>query len=155
MPQGHLSNGFSFGSPALRREKLYDNCYDIAVVRLKNELRLQFDHPWRCIRTQTRAIDGRRLTDGLSDLSELVAVDVCVWEGKVRMIEEIKEPRANRESSTLPSWYHEGLFHVEVSVKVTWATKLVTALASKIICRVGEIGGTVARIGQPVHQLCG
>jgi len=58
-------------------------------VRSENELRLQFDHPWRCIRTQTRAIDGRRLTDGLCDLSELVAVHVCVWEGKVRMIEEV------------------------------------------------------------------
>ena len=93
---------------------------------LKNELRLQFDHPWRCIRTQTRAIDGGRLTDGLGDLSELAAVDVGVWEGKVRMIEEIKEPRANREPSSLPSRYREGLFYVEISVEVTWATKLVT-----------------------------
>jgi len=62
---------------------------------LKNELRLQFDYPWRCIRTQARAIDCRRLTNGLGDLSEPAAILVGVREGKVRMIEEIKESCAN------------------------------------------------------------
>ena len=94
---------------------------------LENELRLQFDYPWGCIRTQTRAIDCRRLTNGLCDLSELVAVHVGVREREVRMIEEIKEPCANGEVSALPSRNGKGLFYVEISVEVTWATKLVTA----------------------------
>ena len=62
---------------------------------LEDELRLQFDYPWGCIRTQTRTIDCRRLTNGLRDLSELVAVHVGVRKGKVRVIEEIEEPCAN------------------------------------------------------------
>src|ERR1700734_131507 len=114
---------------------------------LKNELRLQFDYPWGCIRTQTRAIDGRRLTNGLRDLTELVAVHVGVREGKVRMIEEIKEPCANGEMSTLPLRYRKGLLHVEVSVEVTWTAKLIAALDPEIICRVGEISSAIARIG--------
>ena len=114
---------------------------------LEDELRLQFDYPWGCIRTQTRAIDCRRLTNGLRDLSELVAVHVGVREGKVRMIEEIKEPGANGDVSTLPSRNGKGLFHVEVSVEVTWATKLVTALGAKIIGWVSEIGCAVTGVG--------
>src|SRR6202020_3102717 len=84
---------------------------------LKNELRLQFDYPWGCIGTQTRAIDGRRLTNGLRDLTELAAVHVGVREGKVRMIEEIKEPCANGELSALPPRYRKGLLHVEIGVE--------------------------------------
>jgi len=59
----------------------------LSIARLlENELRLQFDYSWGCIGTQTRAIDGRRLTDGLRDLSELIAVHVGVGEGKIWMI---------------------------------------------------------------------
>jgi hypothetical protein len=37
------------------------------------------------------------LTDRLSDLSELAAVCICVWESKVRVIEEVEEPCAYGE----------------------------------------------------------
>src|ERR1700722_17803707 len=114
---------------------------------LKNELRLQFDYPWGRIRTQTRAIDGRRLTNRLRDLTELIAIHVGVREGKVRMIEKIKEPCANGELSALPPWYREGLLHVEVGVEVTRAAKLIAALGPEIICGVSEISSAVARIG--------
>src|ERR1700733_6583531 len=133
------------GTPKMRRPKrgrLYRK-----ACSLENELRLQFDYPWGCIRTQTRAIDGRRLTNGLRDLTELVAVHVGVREGKVRMIEDIKEPCANGELSGLPPRYCKGLLHVEVSVEVTGAAKLIAALVSEIICGVSEIGSAVARIG--------
>ena len=119
----------------------------LITCSLENELRLQFDYPWRCIRTQTRAIDGRRLTNGLRDLAELAAIHVGVREGKVRMIEEIKEPCANGELSSLPPRYREGLLHIEVSVEVAWAAKLITALGPEIICRVSEISGAITRIG--------
>jgi len=132
----------------MKNEAAQGQAASIASVRLENKLRLQFNYPWGCIRPQTGTIDGRRLTNGLRDLTELVAVHVRVREGKVRMIEEIKEPCTNGELSALPSRYGKGLFHVEVSVEVTWATKLVTALGAEIICWVSEIGGTVARVGQ-------
>jgi len=63
--------------------------------RLEDELCLQLNHSWRSVGTQPRAVDGCRLTDGLSDLPELAAVSICVRKGKVRMIEEVKEPCSN------------------------------------------------------------
>jgi hypothetical protein len=86
-----------------KNEAAQGQAASIASVRLENELRLQFDYPWGCIRTQTRAIDGRRLTNGLRDLTELIAIHVGVREGKVRMIEEIKEPCANGETERSPT----------------------------------------------------
>ncbi len=109
---------------------------------------MQFDYSGRRVGAQTRAINGRRLTNGLGDLSELVAVQVGVREGKVRMIEEIKEPCANGELSTLPLRYRKGLLHVEVGVEVTWAAKLIATLGPEIIGWVSEISGAVARVGQ-------
>jgi hypothetical protein len=69
------------------------------------------------------------------------------------MIEQIKEPCANGQLSSLPFRYRKGLLHIEVGVEVSRATKLVTALGRETICWVSEIGGVVARIGQSVHQL--
>ena len=70
------------------------------------------------------------------------------------MIEEIKESCANGELCALPLRYPKSLLYAEVSVEVTWATKLVTDLGPEVVCWVSEIGSAVARIGQPVHQLC-
>ena len=63
------------------------------------------------------------------------------------MIEEMKEPRANRELSALPLRHREPLLHIEVSVEGTWATKLITALGAKIIGWVSEIDCAVSGIG--------
>ena len=63
--------------------------------RLKDELRLQLNHPWRSIGPQSRAVDRSRLADRLGDLSELTAVSVRIRKGKVRMIEQVKESRSN------------------------------------------------------------
>src|SRR5580692_6679083 len=130
-----------------KNEAAQGQAASIASVRLENKLRLQFDYPWRCIRTQTRAIDGRRLTNGLRDLTELAAVHVGIREGKVRMIEEIKEPCANGELSALPPRYREGLLHIEVGVEVARAAKLIAALGPEIICWVSEISSAITRIG--------
>jgi hypothetical protein len=66
-------------------------------------------------------------------LPELAAVGICVWKGKVRMIEEIKEPCADGELCALPFRYPKGLLQVEISVEVAWATKLIAPLSSEII----------------------
>lgn len=64
------------------------------------------------------------------------------------MIEQIKEPCANRKRSTFPFRYRKCLLHAEVSVEVAWTAKLVTALSSEIACRVREVSGAVAWIIQ-------
>ena len=82
------------------------------------------------------------------------AVDIGVGKSKVRMVEQIKEPCADGKLCALPFRYRERLLHVEVRVEVTWATKLIAALGSEIICWVGEICGVVTWVGQTVYQLC-
>jgi hypothetical protein len=123
--------------------------------RLKDKLRLQFDYSWRRVRPETGSIDCRRLTDRLSDLSKLIAVHICVWEGKVRVIEKIKESRTYRELRLLPLRHSEGLLYIEVRVEVTRTPKLVTALGSEIIGWVREIGRAITWIWQPVYELRG
>jgi hypothetical protein len=120
--------------------------------RLKDDLRLQLDHPWRRIRAQTGAIDRRGLAHRLGDLSELAAVCICVWEGEVRVIEEVEEPCAYGKLGLLPLRHGEGLLHTEVRVEIPRATKLVSALSTKIICRIHEIGRVIAGIRLPVHE---
>jgi hypothetical protein len=63
-------------------------------LRLEDDLSLQLNYSWGCVRAQTGTINRPRLADRLSDLSELIAVHVGVGEGKVRMIEEIEKPRS-------------------------------------------------------------
>src|SRR5579863_6655855 len=117
----------------------------------EDELSLQFNYSWRRVRAQTGTINGRRLANRRGDLSELVAVGICVWESKVRVIEEVEKPCSYRELGLLPLWQREGLLHVEVRVEVTWAAKLVTALSREIIGWVSKIGDVIAWIGD---QLC-
>ena len=120
---------------------------------LKDELPLQFDYPWRCVRSQTCAINGRRLTHCPGNLSEPCAVNICVWKGKVRMVEEIKEPCADGELCALPPRYGKCLFKVKVSIEVTWASKLIPALGSEVICWIGKICNVVTSVRQTVYQL--
>src|ERR1035438_942284 len=102
--RSHAGCGFNVSTMCLllhlqrryKNEAAQGQAASIASVRLENELRLQFDYPWGCIRTQTRAIDGRRLTNGLRDLTELIAIHVGVREGKVRMIRS-EERRVGEE----------------------------------------------------------
>ena len=122
------------------------------ACRLKDKLRLQFDHPWRRVRAQTGTVDGRRLANRLGDLSELAAVYVRVWESKVRVIEEVEEPCTYGELGLLPLWHGEGLLHIEVRVEVTRATKLISALSAEIVCRIHEIGRVIAGIRLPIHE---
>ena len=115
---------------------------------------MQFDYPRRRVGAQASAVNGRRLTHGRGDLSELATVSIGIREGEVRMIEQIKEPRANGKLSAFPLRYGEPLFKVEISVEITWATKLIPPLGSEVICWVGEICGAVTWVGQAVYQLC-
>jgi len=96
---------------------------------------LYFDYPWRRVRAQAGTIDCRRLTDRLSNLSELIAVYVCVWESKVRVIEEVEEPCSDRELGLLPLRHSEGILYIEVRVEVTRTTKLVPALGADTALR--------------------
>src|SRR5580658_6284629 len=121
-------------------------------LRLEDELSLQFNDSWGCIRAEPRTVDRRGLTNRLSDLSELIAVHVGVGEGKVRMIKEIEEPCSHRELSLLPLRHSESLLHTEVRVEVSRAAKLVSALSAEIVCWIREVRCVIAGSWLPVHQ---